>query len=94
MTDGAPVRVGIVGSGFAARFHYDGYRRVHGVPVDVVGVTSRTRARRNAFAAERGLQAFESVEKLIEAVDVVDICTPPGAHAAVAEEALARGRHA
>jgi len=31
-------------SGFAARFHYDGYRRVHGVPVDVVGVTSRAPA--------------------------------------------------
>jgi predicted dehydrogenase len=93
MTDRSPIRVGIIGSGFAARFHHDGYRRVHGVPVEVVGVTSRTRARRTAFASEHGLQAFDTAAELIDAVDVVDICTPPYAHATLAGEALRRGRH-
>lgn len=88
-----PIRVGIAGAGFAARFHYDGYRRVSGVPVEVVGVTSRTRDRREAFAAERGIRAFDTVTELIEAVDLLSICTPPYAHATIAEAALARGRH-
>jgi predicted dehydrogenase len=88
------VRVGIVGSGFAARFHLDGYRRVYGVPVDVVGVTSRTRERRNAFGKNYGIRVFDTTEELIDAVDVVSICTPPGSHVAIAEEALRRGRHA
>jgi predicted dehydrogenase len=89
-----PVRVGILGAGFAARFHCEGYRRVHGVQVDVVGVASRSRRRREAFAAEHGLRSFATVDELIEAVDVVDVCTPPYAHAELAARALSRGRHA
>lgn len=88
-----PVRVGIVGAGFAARFHYEGYRRVFGVPVEVVGVTSQTPARRTAFASERGLQVFDSIADLIDAVEVVDVCTPGYTHADVAVQALTRGRH-
>jgi predicted dehydrogenase len=90
---GEGVRVGIVGSGFAARFHVDGFRRVHGVQVEVVGVTSRNARRRRAFATDHDVRAFETVEELIEAADVVDVCTPPYAHASLAEQALRRGRH-
>ena len=66
---------------------------MHGVPVEVVGVTSRTRARREAFAAEHGLRVFDTVAELIDAVDVLDVCTPPYAHAELAVQALERGRH-
>jgi len=37
-----PIRVGLVGARFAAQFHLQGYRRVYGVPVEVVGVTSKS----------------------------------------------------
>ena len=37
-----PIRVGIVGSGFAAEFHYTAYQRVTGIDVEVVGATSLT----------------------------------------------------
>ncbi len=36
------LRIGIVGSGFAANFHYDAVRNVKGVPFEVVGVYSPT----------------------------------------------------
>ena len=36
------VRVGILGAGYAAKFHLDSYKRVFGVPVEVVGITSPT----------------------------------------------------
>jgi len=72
-----PVRVGIVGVGFAGKFHYECLKRVRGIEVDVVGVTSRTKKSREAFAAERGVRAFDSVEDLIDAVDVLDVCSPP-----------------
>jgi predicted dehydrogenase len=91
---GELVRVGIVGSGFAARFHLEGYRRVYRVPVDVVGVTSRNRERRRAFGKRYGIQAFDTAEELIDAVDAVSICTPPGSHVPIAEAALRQGRHA
>ncbi len=49
-----PVRIGFVGARFAANFHWDGLRRVYGVPVEIVGVTSQTADTRDAFARENG----------------------------------------
>lgn len=57
MMDG-PIHVGIVGSRFAAEFHYEAYQRVTGIDVNVVGVTSVTRENREKFAKERGIKAF------------------------------------
>jgi predicted dehydrogenase len=94
VAEGQPIRVGIVGAGFAARYHCEGYRRVHGVPVEVVGVTSRTSRSAKAFAAEHGIRPFRTLAELVDAVDLVTICTPPYAHLRVAEQALLRGRHA
>ena len=88
-----PIRIGIVGARFAARFHFEGYRRVVGVPVEVVGVTSTSAESRAAFAKERGLQAFTTFEELCDACDVVDICTPGSTHEPLAIQALRRGKH-
>ncbi len=88
-----PIRVGIVGARFAARFHWEGYRRVYGVPVNVVGVTSKSPESRRAFARERGIQAFDSIEALSDAVDVIDICAPGSAHEPLAVAALRKGKH-
>ena len=88
-----PIRVGIVGARFAARFHWEGYRRVYGVPVQVVGVTSRSAESREALARERGSQAFASFEALCDACDVIDLCTPGSTHEPLAVEALRRGKH-
>jgi predicted dehydrogenase len=88
-----PIRVGIVGARFAARFHGEGYRRVYGVPVKVVGVTSKSPESRDVFARERGIQAFPSLEALSDAVDVIDVCTPGSTHEPLAVAALRRGKH-
>ncbi len=63
-----PVRVGFVGARFAANFHWDGLRRVYGVPVEIVGVTSQTAEGRDAFAREKGIRASDSFEELCAAV--------------------------
>lgn len=87
------IRVGIVGAGYAAAFHYEAYRRVVGIPVEVVGVTSLTPERRQAFARPRGIKAYDSLDELLEEVDVVDNCTPGYAHEPVTVRALEQGRH-
>ena len=74
------VRVGIVGARFAARFHLEAYHKVYGVPVEVVGMTSKSKESREAFAAAHGLKAFDSLAELLNAVDVVDICAPGYVH--------------
>ena len=88
-----PIRVGIVGARFAARFHWEGFHRVHGVPVQVVGVTSRTAEARDAFAREKKIQSFATLADLCAAVDVIDLCTPPASHEQLAVQALALGKH-
>jgi predicted dehydrogenase len=87
------IRVGFVGARFAARFHWDGLSRVYGVPIELVGVTSKTPEARDAFAAEKEIRAFATFEELCNAVDVVDLCTPPSSHEQLAIQALAAGKH-
>lgn len=88
-----PIRIGLAGAGFAARFHWKGYQRVYGTPVQVVGVTSRSAESREAFARQHGIRAFASFEALCDAVEVVDLCTPGSTHEPLAVEALRRGKH-
>ena len=87
------VRVGIVGARFAARFHLEAYHKVYGIPVEVVGMTSKSKESREAFAAAHGLKAFDSLAELLNAVDVVDICSPGYVHETVAVEAFRAGKH-
>jgi predicted dehydrogenase len=88
-----PIRIGIVGARFAARFHLEGYQHVTGVPVEVVGVTSQTLESRESFARAHGLRAFASLDELCGHADVVDICAPGSTHEPLAVAALRRGKH-
>jgi len=90
---GEPIRVGIVGSGYAAAFHYAAFQRVTGLEVQVVGVTSLTESRRQAFARPRGLRVFDSLADMLPAVDVIDNCTPGYAHEPVCLAAFQAGKH-
>jgi predicted dehydrogenase len=88
-----PLRVGIVGAGFAARFHVLNLRRVHTVPVQIAGVISRSAENRDAFAHQNSVSAFGSLEELCDVSDIIDLCTPPSTHEQLAIEALRRGKH-
>jgi len=70
-----PIRIGIVGSRYAAEFHYESYQRSVTVDVEVVGVTSTTEEHREKFAKEWGIIAFSSLDETLPEVDVVDNCT-------------------
>lgn len=87
------IKVGIVGAGFAARFHAQGYSRVYNVAAELVGVMDNVAELAQTFARQRGIKAFASFEALCDAVDVVDVCTPGSTHEPVAVAALQRGKH-
>ena len=74
------VRVGIVGAGFAASYHVECLRKVHGVEVEVAGVTSLRVESREAFGRSHGIRVFDSPRAMLAHVDVLDICSPPYAH--------------
>jgi predicted dehydrogenase len=63
--------------------------------VELVAVIDHHRGRADSLAAERGGKAFESLAAALDAVevDVVIVCTPTGAHAEIAIEALQAGKH-
>jgi len=88
------IRTGIVGAGFAATFHFESLRKIHGTNVDVRGVFAIDTAQAAAYAQARGIRQFASLEELIDAVDVVHVCTPPSAHEAVTVAALKQDRFA
>jgi predicted dehydrogenase len=85
------IRVGLVGAGFAARFHLECFKKVYGVGVEVVGISSLSHSRRDKLASEFGLKTFDSLGDLIAKVDVIDVCVPPYSHERVAVHALEGG---
>jgi predicted dehydrogenase len=87
------IRAGFVGAGFAARFHFESLQQVRSLGIEPLGVYSRRPESRRAFASERGLTAFDSLEALLAAVDVVHVCVPPAFHAPVSIAALENGVH-
>jgi predicted dehydrogenase len=89
------VRVGLIGCGFAAELHVQGYKRVHGLAVEVVAVAARGDAV-EGFAKRHRIAATERDWRALLAdrsIDVIDICTPPALHAAMVVEAMQAGKH-
>ena len=86
------LRIGLVGAGHIAASHLAAWRRAPGCELagilDVRPEAAEARARR--FAVER---VHHEIESLIVDCDVVDVCTPPSTHAALARAVLTAGRH-
>ena len=88
MTD-APVRVGIVGSGFMGSTHAAAWR-AEGVAVTIFAPDPDRAA---ATAADTGASTARTLDELLERVDIVDVCTPTDAHTPIVLAAAAAGRH-
>ncbi len=85
------VRAGIVGAGFSASFHFEAIRKVYGTNVEIQGVYALEGSR--AYADKRGITAYDSLEGLLDDVDVVHCCTTASAHEPVAIAALKRDKY-
>ena len=88
-----PLRVGIVGTGFAGKFHLESLRRVYGLSVDVTAVTSLREESRNAFGKQHSITPYPDVAAMLPHVDVLDICSPPSAHSEAMLLAAGAGKH-
>ena len=87
------IKAGIIGSGFAASFHFEAIKKVYSVDVKVAGVYSRTKPNREKFAEKRGIQAFSSLEELCDKCDVIHVCAPVSVHEPIAVMALERDKY-
>ena len=91
--DKKTVRAGIIGSGFAARFHYDALQRVFSTKVEIAGVYSVSADELREFTATRKLKAFQDLDDLIGQSDILHICTPPVTHEPIVIAALKQHKH-
>jgi Oxidoreductase family, NAD-binding Rossmann fold len=80
------LRVGIVGCGAVARHHVPALKLARGVRLVAAFDLDR------GAAARTGARVADSLAELIDAADLVAVCTPPQTHADIAVEALEAGR--
>lgn len=81
--------IGIIGTGEIAESHALAFGAL-GIGVVAYSRSERGRA---AFRRTHGVRTVKSVEALLAAVDIVDICTPTDTHAGLAVDAARAGRH-
>jgi len=86
------LRVGIVGCGLISVAHIKAWKKTPGFVINGVLDTNREQASKRA--SEFGIRTtYDRLDQLIADCDVVDVCTPPQSHAAIAEQAIAGHRH-
>jgi predicted dehydrogenase len=88
------IRTGIIGAGFAATFHFECLKKVHDTNVEVEGVFATDMEQAKSYAQKRDIKVYDSLEKLIDKVDVIHVCTPPVAHEPIAIAALEKDKFA
>lgn len=101
MANKKQLRIGLVGTGFMARTHTNGYKRIGDFfpelqyrPV-LKAVCARREDKVKAFAEQWGYESYETdYKKLIarDDIDAIDICTPNDSHADIAIAAAKAGK--
>jgi predicted dehydrogenase len=90
------VRIGIIGSQFAARLHIASLAKLRGVKTDIVAVASPNIEHAAACARTFGIgEYYDDYRRLLERddIDCVDLCIPTDLHAAFCIEAAQAGKH-
>lgn len=91
-----PVRIGIIGAGFAAHFHLASYRKVYGEAFEVSGIVARSAERAGALAKQFNIpRRFDSIEDMLRdpQIDAVDLCVPNHLHVPLILKAAEHGKH-
>lgn len=85
------LKVGVLGAGHLGKIHLKLLQQSN--KYELAGFYDPSQENAQKVADEFGYQKFNSVEELIEAVDVVDIVTPTLSHFDCAKLAIEAGRH-
>jgi len=90
-------KIGFIGCGHIARFHARNVRDAtsrHGIDMDYDAVCDLDLDRARAFAEIAGCSLVTSrAEELIDACDVIYVCTETAAHQSLVADAAAAGKH-
>jgi predicted dehydrogenase len=86
------LKIGVLGTGHLGKIHVKCIQLAVET-YDLVGFYDPNPDMASAVEAQFNIKAFESMEALIEAVDVVDIVTPTTTHFALAVQVIQAGKH-
>lgn len=90
------VTVAIIGGGYGAVLHLNGYAKVHGVDVRLKTLVDVDLEKAIVLKAKYGIEQvvgdYREVLKDPE-IDIVDIVTPPALHAQMVYDAMRAGKH-
>lgn len=85
------LKIGVLGAGHLGKIHI---RCIKQIPeYELVGFYDPNTSIAQRVKAEEGINLFENIEQLIDAVDVVDIVTPTVSHFDCAQQSLKKFRH-
>ncbi|MCO6146475.1 Gfo/Idh/MocA family protein [Flavobacterium sp. NRK1] len=85
------LKVGVLGAGHLGKIHLRLLNQSE--KYDLVGFYDPNSENADKVAAEFGYYKFETINELIQAVDVVDIVTPTLSHYDCAKDAIQAGKH-
>jgi hypothetical protein len=85
------LKAGVLGAGHLGKIHLKLLKQ--SPKYDLVGFFDKDRESAEKLAGEMGYQLFDSVDELLEKVDVIDIVTPTVSHHEMAKKALNAGKH-
>ncbi|TSE09533.1 Gfo/Idh/MocA family protein [Aquimarina algiphila] len=85
------LKAGVLGAGHLGKIHLRLLEQSENY--NLIGFYDASQSQAKSIVEEFGYQLFNSVEELIDAVDVVDIVTPTFAHFEVAKQAIKAGKH-
>lgn len=85
------LKIGVLGAGHLGKIHI---RLIQQIEVfELVGFFDPNKKQANEVSKEYGIKSFDSIESLIESVDVVDVVTPTLSHYDCASKALRNSKH-
>lgn len=92
-TKSEPLRVGVVGLGWAGQQHLEAYQQIDGV--EVIGLSGKETALLTELGAQHCVTGlFDGWERMLELpLDAVSVAVPTFLHAPIAISALAKGIH-
>lgn len=88
MNKNSKLKVGIVGAGFAADFHYEALKYVISVDIEQVGIYAIDKSMAENFSNKHDVKIYKTLEELISDVDVVHVCVPPAFHEEIVVKSL------
>lgn len=85
------LKAGVLGAGHLGKIHLRLLKQSE--KYELVGFYDADEAHGKKIEAEFGYKFFNSIDSLIDAVDMVDIVTPTLSHFECAKQAIAKGKH-